>query len=185
MQPDAEKQQRPIGQGNCDSRDRGRCAHKQVVRVAHSECHQQHRVQREGRAEAPRSEVLGVRRVREGARDGVQRRTGLAALEVVLRGVRRGSSVSILRPSSAAKLAILEGAEGDEKYGPLSRAKLTRVIANLGLAPAIGVTTGPAGAPLRTSCPAPACSAEKQTRRARPARTRPGRVPHRSARHPG
>ena len=83
MQPDAEKQQRPIGQGRCDSRDRGRCAHKQVVRVARGDCRQQHRVQREGRAEAPRSEVLGVRRVREGAGDGVQRRTGLAALGVV------------------------------------------------------------------------------------------------------
>ena len=41
------------------------------------------RLQREGQAEAPRSEVVGVRRVREGAGDGVQRRTGLAALEVV------------------------------------------------------------------------------------------------------
>jgi len=83
MQPDAEKKERPIEQGSCEARDRGRRRQAVEVRVAHGGCDEQQRVQREGRAEAPRSEVLGVRRVREGAGDGMQRRTGLAALEVV------------------------------------------------------------------------------------------------------
>ena len=83
MQPDAEKKQRPIDQEVCEARDRGRCAHREEVRVGHDKCRQQRRMQMEGQTEAPRSEVLGVRRVREGAGDGVQRRTGIAALEVV------------------------------------------------------------------------------------------------------
>ena len=84
MQPDAEKKHRPIEQGIRDDPDRGRQRQAvEVVRVAHGECGQHECVQREGQAEAPRSEVLGVRRVREGAGDGVQRRNGLAALEVV------------------------------------------------------------------------------------------------------
>ena len=63
MQPDAEKKRRPIDQGTCEFNDRGRCAQSQVVRVPRGECGQHERVQREGQAEAPRSEVLGVRRV--------------------------------------------------------------------------------------------------------------------------